>query len=452
VLNKVLIANRGEIAVRVIRACRKLGIETVAVYSQADRDSLHVKLADQAICIGPPPSRDSYLRIVSVLSAAHISGADAIHPGYGFLSENALFAEICRECGLVFVGPPAEAIRLMGGKAVARETMKAADVPVVPGSEGAVDDSETALQVAEEIGYPVMVKASAGGGGKGMRIARGSGELLSALQGARTEAENAFGDGSVYLEKFIGRARHIEIQILADAHRNVVHLGERDCSMQRRHQKLVEEAPSPAVSSRLGKRMGAAAVRAAEAVDYVSAGTVEFLLDEDENFYFMEMNTRIQVEHPVTEMVTGVDLVEQQLRIAAGEPLPFSQRQIKMEGHAIECRINAEDPEQQFRPCPGTVALYCEPLSNGARMDTHLYSGYSMPSHYDSLLGKLIVHKPTREEAIKAMRQALRECMIEGISTTIPFHLKLLGDVRFQAGDGHTKFVEEEFLKQENPA
>ena len=451
-LEKVLIANRGEIAVRVIRACRKLDIETVAVYSEADRDSLHVKLADSAICIGPPPSRDSYLSMVSILSAAQVSGADAIHPGYGFLSENALFAEICRECGLAFVGPPAEAIRLMGGKAVARETMKAAGVPVVPGSEGALDDTDTALQVAKDIGYPVMVKAAAGGGGKGMRIARSPEELLNAIQSAQNEAESAFGDGSVYLEKFIGRARHVEIQVLADAHGNVVHLGERDCSMQRRHQKLVEEAPSPAVSSRLGKRMGAAAVRAAEAVDYVSAGTVEFLLDDDENFYFMEMNTRIQVEHPVTEMITGIDLVEQQLRIAGGEPLPFSQRQIKMEGHAIECRINAEDPDQMFRPCPGTVVLYCEPFTDGARMDTHLYSGYSMPPHYDSLLGKLIVHKPTRKEAIQAMLQALRECVIEGLNTTIPFHQKLFEDERFQEGEGHTKFVEEEFLGQEEPA
>jgi acetyl-CoA carboxylase biotin carboxylase subunit len=297
-----------------------------------------------------------------------------------------------------------------------------------------------------------MVKASAGGGGKGMRIARSPDQLRGALQGARNEAESAFGDGSVYLEKFIGRARHIEIQVLADMHGNAVHLGERDCSMQRRHQKLVEEAPSPAVGRRLGKRMGAAAVRAAEAVDYVSAGTVEFLLDDDGNFYFMEMNTRIQVEHPVTEMITGIDLVEQQLRIAAGEPLPFSQRHIKMDGHSIECRINAEDPDQGFRPCPGTVIRYGEPFSDGARIDTHLYSGYSMPSHYDSLLAKLIVHKPTREEAIKAMLQALRECMIEGINTTIPFHLKLLGDQRFRDGDGHTKFVEEEFLLQEDSA
>ena len=368
-LEKVLIANRGEIAVRVIRACDKLGIGTVAVYSEADRDSLHVRLADKAICIGPPPSRDSYLRMVNVLSAAHISGADAIHPGYGFLSENALFAEICEECGLVFIGPPVEAIRLMGGKALARETMKAADVPVVPGSEGAIEDAETALEVAGEIGYPVMVKASAGGGGKGMRIARKPDELRSALQGGQTEAENAFGDGSVYLEKFIGRARHVEIQ----------------------------------------------------------------------------------VEHPVTEMVTGIDLVEQQLRVAAGEPLPFSQRHIKMDGHSIECRINAEDPDQDWRPCPGTIVRYGEPFSDGARMDTHLYSGYSMPPHYDSLLAKLIVHKPTREEAIEAMLQALRECMIEGLSTTIPFHVKLLEDKRFQEGQGHTKFVEEEFLTGEKP-
>jgi acetyl-CoA carboxylase biotin carboxylase subunit len=340
----------------------------------------------------------------------------------------------------------------MGGKALARETMKAADVPVVPGSEGTVTDADTALDVAENIGYPVMVKAASGGGGKGMRIVQSPEGLLGALQSAQAEAESAFGDGSVYLEKFIGRARHVEIQVLADAHGNVVHLGERDCSMQRRHQKLVEESPSPAVSSRLSERMGAAAVRAAKAVDYVSAGTVEFLLDENGNFYFMEMNTRIQVEHPVTEMVTGVDLVEQQLRIAGGEALPFSQRQIEMKGHSIECRINAEDPDQQFRPCPGTVLRYCGPFTNGTRMDTHLYSGYSIPPHYDSLLGKLIVHKPTRAEAIQAMLQALRECIIEGLTTTIPFHEKLFEDRRFQEGHGHTKFVEEEFLQQEQSA
>lgn len=447
--NTVLIANRGEIAVRIIRACRGLGIQTVAVYSEADKDSLHVRLADKAICIGPAKSKDSYLKIVSILSAAEISGAEAIHPGYGFLSENAHFADVCRDCGFVFIGPPPEAIEKMGDKAVAKETMKAAGVPVIPGSDGVLNDLNDALRLADAIGYPVIVKASAGGGGRGMRIARDRDELTSGFATAQAEAKSAFGDGSVYLEKFIGRARHVEIQVLADAHGNAIHLGERDCSMQRRHQKLIEESPSPAVDADLRKRMGEAAVLAAKATGYVNAGTVEFILDETGNFYFMEMNTRIQVEHPVTEMVTGVDLVEQQLRVAAGDRLPFSQEDVRFSGHAVECRINAEDSTKNFRPCPGQITNFFFLSLNGWRLDTHLYPGYNIPVHYDSLLAKLIVHGKSREEAIRSMQRALGECVIEGVSTTIPFHQKLLEDPGFQHGRVHTKYVEEEFLNKE---
>jgi acetyl-CoA carboxylase biotin carboxylase subunit len=447
-LKTVLIANRGEIAVRIIRACRELGLRTVAVFSEADRESLHVQLADKAVCIGPPKSKDSYLKIVSILSAAEISNADAIHPGYGFLSEKAHFAEVCRDCGFVFVGPPPEAIAKMGDKAVAKETMRAAGVPVVPGSEGIVREADEAARLADAIGYPVIVKASAGGGGRGMRIARNRGELFAGFSTAQAEAGSAFGDNTVYLEKFIARARHVEIQVLADAHGNTVHLGERDCSMQRRHQKLIEESPSPAVDAHLRRRMGEAAVRAAKAVGYVNAGTVEFILSETGEFYFMEMNTRIQVEHPVTEMVTGVDLVQQQLRIAAGERLPFSQEEITSAGHAIECRINAEDPEKNFRPCPGKISAFVPPSANGWRLDTHLYPGYAIPVFYDSLLAKLIVHANNRDEAIRSMLRALEECIIEGVSTTIPFHKRLLEDHGFQQGQAHTKYVEEEFLNR----
>ena len=449
-LKRVLIANRGEIAVRVIRACRKLEIETVAVFSQADKDSLHVRLADKAICIGPPASRESYLKIPSIVAAAEITEAEAIHPGYGFLSENAHFADVCQECGFVFIGPPAEAIERTGDKAVAKETMRAAGVPVIPGSEGTLSDVDEAQRLADDMGYPVIIKASAGGGGRGMRIATNREELVSSFGTAQAEAKSAFGDGSVYLEKFIGRARHVEIQILADAHGEVIHFGERDCSMQRRHQKLIEESPSPAVNAALRSRMGDAAVRAAKAVGYVNAGTVEFILDDDGNFYFMEMNTRIQVEHPVTEMVTGIDLVEQQLRIAGGERLPFRQEDIKLTGHAIECRINAEDPNKGFRPCPGTVSHFIPPMSNGSRIDTHLYPGYTVPVYYDSLLAKLIVHAKGRSEAIDAMLRSLDDCTIEGVSTTIPFHKRLLAAPGFQSGRFHTKYVEEEFLSKEN--
>jgi acetyl-CoA carboxylase biotin carboxylase subunit len=449
-LKTVLIANRGEIAVRIIRACRGLGIRTIAVYSEADRESLHVRLADRAICIGPAKSKDSYLKIVSILSAAEISDADAIHPGYGFLSEKAHFAEVCRDCGFVFVGPPPEAIAKMGDKAVAKETMRAAGVPVIPGSEGIVREAHEAARLADDIGYPVIVKASAGGGGRGMRIARSRDELFASFSTAQAEAGSAFGDSAVYLEKFIARARHVEIQILADTHGNAVHLGERDCSMQRRHQKLIEESPSPAVGADLRGRMGEAAVRAAKAVSYVNAGTVEFILCETGEFYFMEMNTRIQVEHPVTEMVTGVDLVEQQFRIAAGERLPFSQEDLRFTGHAMECRINAEDPTKNFRPCPGKINAFVPPSANGWRLDTHLYPGYTIPVYYDSLLAKLIVHEKTREEAIGSMLRALEECVIEGVSTTIPFHKRLLADLGFQHGRVHTKYVEEEFLNRGN--
>ena len=444
---RVLIANRGEIAVRVIRACRKLGVKTVAVYSQADRDSMHVRLADDAVCIGPPPSRDSYLNISRIVAAAEITGAQAIHPGYGFLAENAHFADVCRECRFVFIGPSAEAIGKMGDKAVARATMAAAGVPVVPGSDGTLSDPKEAVRLAKEIGYPVMIKASAGGGGKGMRLALSKDELLNALKTARSEAQSAFGDGSVYLEKFIGRARHVEIQVLADSHGNVVHLGERDCSMQRRHQKLIEESPSPAVNQELRRRMGETAVRAAKAVGYVNAGTVEFLLDENGGFYFMEMNTRIQVEHPVTEMVTGIDLVEQQLRVAAGQALPFSRGDITLTGHAIECRINAEDSDNDFMPCPGRIERYSKPSGNGVRTDSHMYAGYEVPHHYDSLLAKLIVHEQSRPEAIQAMLRALDEYVIEGVATTIPFHQKLLRHKGFRDARVHTKFVEEDFLQ-----
>ena len=448
---RILIANRGEIAVRVIKACRKLGVETVAVYSQADRDSLHVKMADVAVCIGPPPSKESYLKIVNILSAAQVTQAEAIHPGYGFLAENAHFAEVCEECGFVFIGPGSDPIAKMGDKAIARETMMAAGVPVVPGSEGTVADATAALALAKEAGYPVMIKASAGGGGKGMRLARNRQELISAFGTAQAEAQSAFGDGAVYLEKFIGRARHVEVQMLADQHGNVVHLGERDCSVQRRHQKLIEESPSPAVNAGLRKRMGETAVRAAKAVNYVNAGTVEFLLDEEGAFHFMEMNTRIQVEHPITEMVTGVDLVEQQLRIAAGEALSFSQRDIKMKGHAIECRINAEDPDKGFMPSPGTVTHYSSPSDNGFRVDTHIYEGYTISPHYDSLIAKAIVHAKSRRAAIDSMLRALEKFTIDRIATTIPFHKMLLDHKDFRKGRVHTKFVEEDVMNQGKP-
>ncbi len=438
--DKILIANRGEIALRVIRACRELGIRTVAVYSQADRDSLHVRFSDEDICIGPAPGRESYLNIPRIVAAAEIAGADAIHPGYGFLAENAEFAEICERSGITFIGPTADQIRRMGDKAEARRTMMAAGVPVVPGTEDEVDSVERARSEAEEIGYPVMIKAAAGGGGKGMRVATSSAEFEKQFTMARNEAAAAFNDPRVYLEKFVDRPRHVEIQVLGDRNGNVVHLGERDCSVQRRHQKLIEEAPSPALTAELRAAMGEAAVRAGEAIGYSNAGTVEFLLAADGSFYFMEMNTRIQVEHPVTEMVTGVDLVKEQIRSAAGERLRL-ETPPPLRGHSIEVRINAEDPEHDFRPSPGTITAYHAPGGHGVRVDSHVYAGYRVPPYYDSLLGKLIVHGPTRGEAIGRALQALDEFIIEGVHTTIPFLRTVLRHPEFVAGRVDTGFL-----------
>ena len=438
---KILIANRGEIALRILRACRALDIRTVAVYSEADRDSLHVRFSDEDICIGPPPGRESYLNVPRILAVAEITGADAIHPGYGFLAENAEFAEICERSGLVFIGPTAEQIRRMGDKAEARRTMIEAGVPVVPGSDGLVDDEETALAVARDIGFPVMIKATAGGGGKGMRPALDEESFLPQFRIARNEAELNFGNPAVYLEKLIERPRHVEIQILGDRHGNLVHLGERDCSIQRRHQKLIEEAPSPAVTPELRAAMGDAAIRGAREIGYRGAGTVEFLLGADGEFYFMEMNTRIQVEHPVTEMVTFTDLIKEQVRVAAGERLAWAEPP-SLEGHAIECRINAEDPDQEFRPSPGQITAFHAPGGPGVRVDTHVYAGYVVPPHYDSLLAKLIVRGKTREEARIRAYQALEEFILEGVHTTIPFLRRVLVDREFAAGEVDTSFVE----------
>jgi acetyl-CoA carboxylase, biotin carboxylase subunit len=438
---KVLVANRGEIALRVIRACRELGIRTVAVYSEADRESLHVRFADEDVCIGPAQARDSYLNIPRIIAAAEITGAEAIHPGYGFLAENAEFAEICERSDIVFIGPSAEQIRLMGDKAMARRTMAGVGVPTVPGSDGAVEDAESALAIAHDIGFPVLIKAAAGGGGKGMRVAQAADVFPAMVQMAQNEARAAFGDASVYLEKYLARPRHIEIQVLGDHHGNVVHLGERECSLQRRHQKLVEEAPSVAVTPELRARMGEAATRGAKAIGYVSAGTVEFLLDEDGSFYFMEMNTRIQVEHPVTELVTGVDLVKEQIRVAAGERLSVLTPP-PLQGHCIECRINAEDPRRNFAPSPGQITIFHPPGGPGVRVDTHAYAGYMVPPFYDSLIGKLIVHGATRAEALVRTRIALESFIIEGIHTTIPFLLVLLEDEDVVAGRLDTKLVE----------
>ncbi|MFO7262171.1 MAG: acetyl-CoA carboxylase biotin carboxylase subunit [bacterium] len=440
---KILIANRGEIALRIIRACKELGIRTVAVYSEADRDSLHVRFADEDVCIGPPPARESYLNIPRIIAAAEVTGADAIHPGYGFLAENAEFAEICEHSDITFIGPTAEQIRLMGDKAVARRTMASVGVPTVPGSEGAVANVDEGLEIAREIGFPVLIKAAAGGGGKGMRVAADEASFASQFQMAQREAQAAFGDPSVYLERYLSRPRHIEIQVLGDKHGRVVHLGERDCSIQRRHQKLIEEAPSPALTPELRQAMGEAAVRGASAIGYVSAGTIEFLLDEDGQFYFMEMNTRIQVEHPVTEMVTGVDLIKEQIRIAAGERMSIPEGEtLKLRGHAIECRINAEDPSRNFQPSPGTITIFHPPGGPGVRVDTHVYGGYRVPPYYDSLIGKLIVHGNTREEALARMRFALESFIIEGVHTTIPFLLELIQEPEFVAGNVDTKYLE----------
>lgn len=438
---KVLIANRGEIAVRVIRACREMGVRTVAVYSQADAESLHVKLADEAFCIGPAQAARSYLHIPAILSTAVVTGADAVHPGYGFLAENANFAQICADHRIKFIGPSADAISSMGDKSSARIIMRKAGVPVVPGTEGLVEDETEALAIAKEIGFPVIVKATAGGGGKGMRIARDEDDLARALASARSEAQAAFGDGGVYIEKYLRPIRHIEIQIIADSQGNVVHLGERDCSVQRRHQKLIEEAPSPVLTPALREQMGQAAILAAKNIGYENAGTVEFIFAENK-FYFMEMNTRIQVEHPVTELITGVDLVKEQIRVAAGEKLSFRQEDIKFNGHAIECRINAEDPDRNFLPNPGRIDAYLTPGGPGVRVDSHCYPGYSVPPNYDSLLSKLLVWGRDRTEAIQRMQRALDEYAITGIHTTIPFHQKVLANQYFQKGDVSTDFIE----------
>jgi acetyl-CoA carboxylase, biotin carboxylase subunit len=442
---KILIANRGEIACRVIWACKELGIKTVAVYSEADRDALHVRFADEAVCIGPPPSPLSYLNIPAIISAAEITNIDAIHPGYGFLSENPHFAEICDECQIKFIGPSPQVMRTMGDKATAKQAMKAAGVPVTPGSEGLLDTEEDAIREAEKIGYPVLIKATAGGGGRGMRVAHNQDELLTGYNTARAEAEAAFKNSGVYLEKYIANPRHIEIQILADEHGNVVHLGERECSVQRRHQKLIEESPSPAVSYELRQEMGHVAVKACQEVGYSNAGTIEFLLDEDGSFYFMEMNTRIQVEHPVTEFVTIADLVAAQIRIAYGEELGFQQDDVLFVGHAIECRINAEDPDT-FTPSPGRITTLNLPSGPGVRVDTAVYDGYFVPPHYDSLIAKLVVHHRDRRRAIARMRRALEATVVEGIKTTIPMHLKILDEPDFVAGNISTRFMDR-FLK-----
>ncbi|TRY28011.1 MULTISPECIES: acetyl-CoA carboxylase biotin carboxylase subunit [Brevibacillus] len=439
---KVLIANRGEIAVRVIRACRELGIRTVAVYSEADRDALHVKMADEAYCIGPTASKDSYLNIANIMSVATKVGVDAIHPGYGFLAENSDFAEICTACNITFIGPEPEAIVKMGDKSTAKETMKAAGVPTVPGTDGLIEDIADAIRTANDIGYPVMVKATAGGGGRGMRVAVNDEDLEKAIRQAQSEAKTAFGNPGVYLEKFVEGPRHVEIQIMADKYGNVVYLGERDCSIQRRHQKLIEEAPSPALSEELRKRMGEAAVAAAKAVNYHGAGTVEFLLDKYGQFYFMEMNTRIQVEHPVTELVTGIDLIKEQILVAAGQPLSFSQDDVKLNGWAIECRINAENPARNFMPSPGRITNYLAPGGFGVRVDSAAYAGYTIPPYYDSMIAKLIVWGKDRQEAIERMKRALGEFVVEGITTTIPFHLKVMDHEVFISGEFDTKFLD----------
>ncbi|HTB21306.1 MAG TPA: acetyl-CoA carboxylase biotin carboxylase subunit [bacterium] len=442
---KVLIANRGEIALRVIRACKELGIATVAVYSEADQDSLHVRYADESVCIGKGPSKTSYLHIPAILSAAEITDAEAIHPGYGFLSENAHFAEVCGQCKIAFIGPSPDTIRLMGDKIQAKQTAKSAGVPLVPGSDGPVRTEAEALAAARLVGYPVIVKASAGGGGRGMRVAHTDVSLSNGFNTASQEALAAFGNAEVYLEKYVEEPRHIEIQILADAHGNTIHLGERDCSVQRRHQKLVEESPSPAIDPELRERMGAAAVACARAAGYVNAGTVEFIFDKHRNFYFMEMNTRIQVEHPVTEEVSGVDLVKEQLRIANGEPIreDYLKNQIRLRGHAIEVRINAENPAKDFMPSPGKISVYHAPGGPGVRVDSHAYQEYVIPPYYDSMIGKLIVHGRDRAEAIERMRRALDEYVIEGVYTTIPFLRKVMAHPRFQAGQVTTAFVEQ---------
>lgn len=441
--SKILIANRGEIALRILRTCEEMGISTVAVHSTIDRHALHVQLADEAVCIGDSPSSKSYLNIPNIIAAALTRNATAIHPGYGFLAENARFAEICADHQISFIGPTPDAIRAMGDKSTAKETMIRAGVPTVPGSDGLVMSEREAHAIARRIGYPVMIKATAGGGGRGMRLVREESELSKLFLAAQGEAEAAFGNSGVYLEKFIERPRHIEFQVLADSYGNVIHLGERDCSIQRRHQKLLEEAPSPALTPELREKMGMAAVMAAKSINYVGAGTVEFLLDASGAFYFMEMNTRIQVEHPVTEMIAGLDLIAEQIRVAQGERLQLTQDQVVLKGHAIECRINAEDPEHNFRPHPGRISGYLPPGGPGVRMDSHVYTDYEIPPYYDSLIGKLIVWGPNRDAAIQRMKRALRECAVTGVPTTIGFHQRILETPAFLKGEVYTNFVEQ---------
>ena len=443
--NKILIANRGEIAVRIIRACREMGIRTVAVYSEADKDCLHTLLADEAICIGPAPSSQSYLNMERILSATVAMKADAIHPGFGFLSENARFAKLCQQCNITFIGPSAEIINRMGNKSEARNTMMQAGVPVVPGSKEPVYTAEDGLAMAKEIGFPVMIKASSGGAGKGMSISRSEEDFTEHFNAAQLESVKGFSDDTMYIEKYIEKPRHVEFQIMGDKFGHVVHLGERDCSIQRRHQKVMEESPCEVISPELRKKMGEVAVKAAKAVNYENAGTIEFLLDKDKNFYFMEMNTRIQVEHPVTEMVSGIDLIKEQIRVAAGEPLSVSQEDIQIKGHAIECRINAENPKKHFMPCPGRITNVHIPGGNGVRVDTHIYNDYKVPANYDSMLMKLIVYDKDRASAIAKMRSALGEVIIEGIETNIDFQYEILENEAFQKGDTDTGFIEKYF-------
>ncbi len=447
--SKILIANRGEIAVRIIRACKEMGIRTVAIYSEADRNSLHVRLADEAICVGGPKAEQSYLNIPAIVSAAEITDVDGIHPGYGFLSQNPHFAEICDSCNITFIGPSAQSIRLMGDKIAAKDLMRKAGIPIIPGSLAAVRNKEDALNTARRIQYPVIVKAAAGGGGRGMRVCHNDVRLVSALMTCQAEAEAGFGNSDVFVEKYLQQPRHIEFQILADKHGHIIHLGERDCTIQRRHQKLIEESPSPAVDARLRRKMGELAVRAAKAASYNSVGTVEFLLDKDGSFYFIEMNTRIQVEHPVTEMVTGMDLIKEQIRVAVGESLQLKQDDVKLHGWAIECRINAEDPSNGFSPSPGRIAVYHEPGGRGVRVDTHIFSGCDVPPFYDSLLAKLITYGETRHEAIRIMQRALDEFFIEPIRTTIPLHKQIFNDPTFWRGHIATDYLDRQLGENE---
>ena len=449
-ISKVLIANRGEIAIRIIRACKELGIRTVAVYSEADKNSLHLELADETVCIGKSASSDSYLNISRLISAAEVTDSDAIHPGYGFLAENPYFAEVCESCGIKFIGPSAESIRLMGDKVQAKNTMRKANIPLIPGSKGGLKSKEEALSVAKEMGYPVILKAKSGGGGKGMRICHSDVRLVSALMTAQSEAEIAFGDSEVYMEKFIENPRHIEVQIAADTQGNAIYLGERDCSIQRRHQKVIEEAPSPAIDNRMRKKLGELCIKGVKAINYHSVGTIEFLLDKDGNFYFMEMNTRIQVEHPITEEITGIDLVKLQILIASGQKLNIKQDEIKFHGSSIECRINAEDPEKGFMPSPGAITFCYIPGGKNVRVDTHIYSGYHIPPYYDSLIAKLITKADTREEALKNMDRALSEFLIEPIKTTAPFCREVINNPDFKRGRYNTGFLENFLMTREN--